>query len=319
MDNKPLVTVIIPNYNRAIYLKETLESVLNQTYVNWEVFVVDDGSTDGSKEIVFSFLKRDTRINWIERGSIKKGASVCRNIGLDQSSGKYIVFLDSDDLLAPHCLNQRVKILIENPELDFAVFQMQFFNRKPKDLDGLWNYQTEESDLDRFLRLDSVWQTTGPIWKKSALIKIGEFNEDLQCWQDIDIHLKALTSNLNYNLFFNLPIDCYYRRNAENSISQENMNSIEKLMSKELLYGWVVANVSPALKAKPMLIHILLSSLNGFQFTFFKRLLSTNHKLLERKENQYLIQMLIMKKVRLTRLPFFNKAYQNLRIKLIGN
>ena len=95
----PLVSIVIPLYNRAELIAETLQSVLMQFYQNWECIVVDDGSTDNSFQVIKSLFEKDNRIKVYERNREPKGASTCRNIGIEKSNGEYIIFLDSDDLL----------------------------------------------------------------------------------------------------------------------------------------------------------------------------------------------------------------------------
>ena len=97
--NNPLVSIIIPTYNRAHFIGETLESVIAQTYENWECIVVDDGSTDYTDELMEYYCKKDTRIQYHHRPDIKpRGANACRNYGFGVSKGEYINWFDSDDL-----------------------------------------------------------------------------------------------------------------------------------------------------------------------------------------------------------------------------
>jgi len=98
-----LVSVIIPAYNRADLVEETLDSILNQTYTNWECILVDDGSTDGTIQLLKEYALKDPRFIVLSRDDDrKKGANACRNIGLENAKGDYIIFFDSDDLMTPH-------------------------------------------------------------------------------------------------------------------------------------------------------------------------------------------------------------------------
>ena len=105
----PLVSVVIPTYNREKYIGQTVESVLNQTYSNFEVIVVDDGSTDGTKK---ALLKYASRLKYIFQSNSERGAS--RNKGLKESKGEFIAFLDSDDLWLPEKLNEEISQLLSN-------------------------------------------------------------------------------------------------------------------------------------------------------------------------------------------------------------
>lgn len=208
------VSIIIPNFNRAELIKETLRSIQNQCYENWEAIVVDDGSTDTSTEVVTKFAADDSRIKLIVRPHGKGGAPVCRNIGISASSGDFIIFLDSDDLLAPWCLQERIKLLNEIPDLDFAVFPMLCFESQVGDSKKLWNKDNGQNDLYRFISLDIPWQTTCPIWKRKAVELVGEWDEDAVNWQDWDYHVRALVLGLKYTYVNTLP-DCFIRRNDQ--------------------------------------------------------------------------------------------------------
>src|SRR5690554_4305055 len=110
----PLVSIIIPAYNRARLIHNTLNSLLAQNYQNWEGIIVDDGSTDQTATVVEQYICQDKRFRLFKRTETPKGAPKCRNIGLQRSNGKYIVFLDSDDILFKNALNERVHFLETN-------------------------------------------------------------------------------------------------------------------------------------------------------------------------------------------------------------
>ena len=106
-----LVSIIIPTYNRVDLIGETLKSIIAQTYQHWECIIIDDGSIDGSLELIKSFLKTDSRFKlYCRPHNRRKGASSCRNIGLEKATGKYIQFLDSDDLLMKNKLEEQLKV-----------------------------------------------------------------------------------------------------------------------------------------------------------------------------------------------------------------
>src|SRR5215204_4807622 len=100
----PLVSVIIPNYNYAQYLTQTLDSVLSQTYPHVEIIVVDDGSTDGSQEVLRNYTDR---VTWFQQR--REGVSVARNRGVQESHGQLIAFLDADDVWLPAKLERQVE------------------------------------------------------------------------------------------------------------------------------------------------------------------------------------------------------------------
>lgn len=107
-----LVSIIMPSYNTGRFIKETIESVLAQSYSAWELIIVDDCSTDDTDEVVAAFL-RDTRIRYIKNDT-NSGAAVSRNRALREARGKWIAFLDSDDLWKPEKLEKQILFMREN-------------------------------------------------------------------------------------------------------------------------------------------------------------------------------------------------------------
>ena len=232
----PLVSIIIPLFNREKFIYEALSSVLAQNYANWECIVVDDGSSDNSESIVSDFHDDDIRFSLVRRSREPKGANTCRNIGLEKSKGKYIVFLDSDDLLASHCLERRVDFMENHPELDFAVFNTLVFYETPGDSDVLLNIKTDTNDIDRHLYKDPPWITTGPIWKVEALVNLSGFDEKLVCYQEFDLHLRALINEASYIFLGESQPDNFHRISHENRISNDSGKSMPFMKSRRYSY-----------------------------------------------------------------------------------
>lgn len=314
------VTIVIPNFNRASFLLDALDSIRNQTYTNWECIVVDDGSSDSSLDVVESFANQDKRFVLSTNFEGSKGAASARNKGVKESTGKYLIFLDSDDLLMPHCLQQRVDVMISNPDLEFAVFPMLLFYNSPGDSNLLWNVETTEDDLSRFLRLDAVWQTSGPIWRKDALKKLPLFDESLSCWQDVGFHIHILLRTNKYKKFYSLKPDCYYRKNSPQSISQQSLVSKTHLSSRWLLLNKIQENIRflEAYSSKKVFFSFYFSFLNTLKFkstvlslgAIVKYICWYKHKYnIEYKELFVLCILSLFKISRLTKFPFINSIY----------
>ncbi len=109
INNIHLVSIIMPTYNSEKYISETVESVLKQTYTNWEILIVDDGSTDNTNLLIQSYISKEPRIKHISLGYNSGKPARGRNVGISNSSGKYIAFLDSDDIWHPDKLEMQVK------------------------------------------------------------------------------------------------------------------------------------------------------------------------------------------------------------------
>ena len=193
-----LVSIIIPSFNRAELIGQTLESVINQQYANWEAIVVDDLSTDASLAVIDAYAKRDSRIKGFSRTGPTKGASACRNQGFNQSQGEYILFLDCDDILTPECLSNRVAYLSARVNLGFVVYPCRVFHQTPGDSVMLWNANTGAGDIDRYLRNDPPWQTSSALIRRSAVEHVGPWDEAAMSWQDWEYYLRYLIEMIPY-------------------------------------------------------------------------------------------------------------------------
>src|SRR5262245_48027518 len=117
--SRPAVTVILPTYNRASFLPGAFESLDSQSFKDWDLIVVDDGSTDNTREIVHAFERAGGRaMRYVHQTN--RGAYAARNRGLDEATGKYVAFFDSDDVWLPHHLARCVTALEEHPEVDWV-------------------------------------------------------------------------------------------------------------------------------------------------------------------------------------------------------
>lgn len=236
--NNHLVSIIIPVFNRINIIKETLKSVIGQTHNNWELLLIDDGSTDGTYEHLVQLVKEDKRVVLHKRDKFPKGASTCRNIGIDLAKGDYIIFLDSDDILTSTCLENRVKMFDKHPECDFLIFSSLIFTDYPGDSDILWNIDKHSDDIQRFLDLDVPWQTTASFWKRGSILKLGYWDDKTSAWEDMDFHIRALIFGFKYQRINQEP-DYYYRVANSDKLSK-NDKTIQQLYSRIILIENIV-------------------------------------------------------------------------------
>ncbi len=226
----PLVSIIIASYNKAKFIKATMTSVIEQTYTNWELIIVDDHSTDDSVNIINEHLT-DKRIE-LFKGSENKGANVCRNIGIKAAKGNYIIFLDADDLLVKKCLELRINAALAQPQKNLLVFSMGVFKTNIGDTMGVW-HPTSNDPLKDFFQHKLPWSILQPLWKKEVLIELNGFDESFLRLQDVELNTKALLlKNINYKLIPGNP-DCYYRIDE----ARKNFNTYD------FLERWVVSAI----------------------------------------------------------------------------
>lgn len=139
-----LVSIVMPSWNTAKYIGESIKSVINQTYQNWELLIVDDCSTDNTDEVVESFLKQDSRIRYF-RNTHNSGAAVTRNHALKKARGEWIAFLDSDDLWMPEKLEKQIEFMNQNG----YVFSYHDFVKIDEDDNPIGIYVTGPAVVDK--------------------------------------------------------------------------------------------------------------------------------------------------------------------------
>ncbi len=215
------ISVIIPAYNQARYLPEALDSVLAQTYVDWECIIINDGSTDDTEEIAFAYQKKDSRFKYQKKEN--GGLSSARNEGLKSAKGDWIQFLDSDDYIEPEKFMLSMDFIAENPSVglivsDFKMFTDDHLNATPAFC---------ELNQDR-LNFESIlfgWDAEFNIPIHCGLFKAGLFyqdifvenlksNEDWIMW--INIFKKDIKA-----VYLNYPL-AYYRLNP-NSMTKDKV------------------------------------------------------------------------------------------------
>lgn len=162
---EPLVSIIVPVYNTEKYLRECIESVLNQTYQRLELILIDDGTPDKSGEICDEYKNRDARVRVIHK--MNEGLGKTRNVGLDLCSGDYIAFLDSDDKFAPDCIEFLVNICAERKcELGICLVNNFMDGDVPVfdgGLDAAITYMAVDEALEKWCYMDQI--RTGLIGK----------------------------------------------------------------------------------------------------------------------------------------------------------
>jgi glycosyltransferase involved in cell wall biosynthesis len=127
--NNPLVSIIIPTYNRAHLIRETLDSIKAQTYTNWECIVIDDGSTDGTEKIVEEFVQKDARFQYkIRPNQQPKGANSCRNYGFELSKGEFVNWFDDDDVMLLDFIQTKMSFF--EPEYELIICSGHFTDEK---------------------------------------------------------------------------------------------------------------------------------------------------------------------------------------------
>jgi Glycosyltransferases involved in cell wall biogenesis len=207
------VSVIIPHFNRSDLIEASVASVLASASTEVEVIVVDDGSSPDHLDRLLQV--RGDRVRILERGDGEKGPSRCRNLGVAASDAPYVIFLDSDDIMSPWCVEQRLTAAAEAPQADLWVFPVMLFDSIPGDRGMLWNRMDNGIPAAvRFVSSDPPWHTSSPLWKRASFLDLGGFNDKVFYGDDSDLHMRALVTGLDAQLYSDAIPDVFVRRSS---------------------------------------------------------------------------------------------------------
>lgn len=190
MISTPIISIIIPVYNRATLLPSTIESIKAQTFTDWECILIDDHSTDDSLQIMLGLQENDARIKAFLRPShLKKGANACRNFGFSKSSAQYIKWFDSDDIMLPNHLEESYQTLVNN-NLDFVVADnLNFDHDTNESLGTIYNFDKDKASITA---------------ENLALMRIGWITDDFLATRNLVENIKFneyITDGDEYNFF----------------------------------------------------------------------------------------------------------------------
>lgn len=187
--NKPLVSVIIPTYNRANFLPRAIKSVLFQTFKDFEIIIADDGSTDNTNKVVKRF--NDKRIIYVH-SEINKGAPTARNAGLRIANGEFIAFLDSDDEWLPEKLRKQVGMIENLPKSVGLIYTdvIRVFQRTGEIIQK--NVPHFQGNVSREIIMNCFIASPTPLIRKECFQKVGGFDERLPAHQEWDMFIRIL-------------------------------------------------------------------------------------------------------------------------------
>lgn len=218
---QPLVSIVAPMYNVEHYVGEFIECILQQTYTNWELLLVDDGSTDNTIDTVLGY--QDDRIKLLRRPENRsKGANACRNFGMENATGEYIIVFDSDDLVEPFGLEQRVRFMEENPEADYATSRgINVY----EDTDGTivrtdreWGVPSRDNILVRLLSTNYPFAVWNNIYRADRIADC-KWDEKVQIYQDFDFMVTTVLKKKKHRYIKGARVDYLYREGRPGAIT----------------------------------------------------------------------------------------------------
>lgn len=226
-----LVSIVVPVYNVEKYLKKCIDSILNQTYKNLEIILVDDGSTDNSGKICDDYSSSDERIKVIHKQN--GGLSDARNLGIDNSTGKYITFIDSDDYITNNYIEYLVTILEKNNAdisiCDYKIVHNEFgFIDKSKEIINIYTY--EECIMKLLYGTHKLISACGKLYKKN-LFKLIRYPKN-QLFEDINTTYKTYFESKNI-VVSNLKMYMYLVRNDSITTSKFNTRNFDQIRATD--------------------------------------------------------------------------------------
>lgn len=238
-----LLSVIIPCYNNGKYLVKMIDCFRHQTSPDWEMIIVDDGSSDDTPSVVKDCIKDLPNVYYLERNREPKGSVVCRNIGCELSKGKYVCHLDADDLVSKTFVEKRVAFMEAHPNIDYASFPAKSFS----DENILPTYETKTDTfgvgkdgmdlLKLFLRADYPFSVWNNIYRKEAIMKY-TWDETVKIYTDFSFIVPCILSDLRHSFSGLKEVDYYYRVTVNNKVAMTtNFVSSEKCDSTIYLFN----------------------------------------------------------------------------------
>lgn len=260
------VSIIMATYNRAHFIKETLNSIKNQTYKNWECLIIDDGGSDNTEDVIAPLLKKDTRFKFLKRtDKYLKGLPGCRNYGLDLASGDYIIFFDDDDIVHPQNLEISVSEL-SRKNVSFCRYKRSvFFGAFNDDFDLKKEYEAfyiGRADVDKLITHKLPFNSCAVMWKKECFYE-NRFVETLMYAEEWELYSRILSQG-----FEGISIDkvlFYGRKHQKSNTGEYYQGNPVRVNSKKKATHLVISNLYKKELLTPHLFKYLINLAISFR------------------------------------------------------
>jgi glycosyltransferase involved in cell wall biosynthesis len=288
----PLVSIIIPTYNRGSLINETLNSVLAQTYINWECIIVDDGSTDNSRSVIENYCKKDSRIKFYQRPISKvKGASSCRNYGFYKSKGNLIQYLDSDDILDKDKLELQSKLYRSDNEFNLFTSKWGWFetaDRLKENFKSHYviykNYKRSTDLLFDFGYYNTFFPPHVYLTPRNLINRVGGWNESLTNNDDAEFFTRIILNADKIHFAENAKV--FYRTSNKDKLSE--INTREKALSA--IRSWELINSHVYMKTRKLFGVYVRNALFNLYKDIEKEcpeILCEHHELFNQRQNYH--------------------------------
>lgn len=244
-----LISIITPVYNTEKYLPECIQSVFNQTYTNWELLLIDDGSPDGSGAICDEYAARDNRVKVFHKEN--GGVSSARNVGLDNARGEWITFLDSDDMFEPQYLE---KCLFYAKKYNIDIIKFYFSGTYFSNLTIDRQEEFSLLSINDYLKINLNLGSIG-LYKKN-IVSVLRFNEKMKYAEDQLFNYELIQRAGNCGLI-NMPL--YFYRANETSATK-TVDGLSRLKSCKYLYDFAIDNPNFKERINKTIVSLIVES-----------------------------------------------------------
>lgn len=245
----PLVTVIVPAFNYAHFISQTLDSVRGQTYQNWECVVVDDGSTDDTREVVARYVERDARIRYVHQQN--SGLSAARNTGIKHSRGEFLQFLDADDLIEECKIEGQVEYLETHKDVDLVYGDARYFSTENPnerrysmfDPDEAWMPQLSGTGFDLLPALlkQCILPINAPLVRRTVIAEVGMFNTKSVAVEDWEYWIRCASQGKRFQ-YVSLDRTLALIRYHPSSLSKNNARMVSGIIQMRQSVSKVINN-----------------------------------------------------------------------------
>ncbi|WP_298239191.1 glycosyltransferase family 2 protein [uncultured Algibacter sp.] len=220
----PFFSVIIPLYNKEDYIEDTLKSVFNQSFKDFEIILIDDGSTDNSLQVVEQF--NDNRLKVYTQNN--QGASVARNFGIEKANSEYVALIDADDLWYEDHLQELKKLIDTFPQAGLFCnnYEINYNENFVKPATFNFDYNNECLIVEDFFKaniINFIPSSSSVTFSKKYFIDLGGYNTNFEIAEDIDLWIRFA---LKYKVCFNPKITMTYNIFIDNSLSKQETNEV---------------------------------------------------------------------------------------------
>lgn len=230
----PKVSIVLPSFNGEIYIRESIESVINQTFTDWELIIVDDCSTDGTLHIAEEYARKEERIKVVHNKKNQK-LPESLNIGFRHAAGRYLTWTSDDNMYLSHALEEMNRYLDEHEEVPMVCTGMLFMNEDMQYVKEFIPYNSVQM---------CVQDTVGAcfMYRREVLADVGEYSREFFCVEDYEYWIRIL---IRYNAIGYIPHIFYLYRRHKNSLTIEKTDRI-RCMNSMLhckYFDWCIAGI----------------------------------------------------------------------------